>query len=545
VARQLRVEELETLKAIAETLNQSHDLHRALDQVIRKLLELTGLQTAWIFLVDEKPHYACVADCNLPPALTWEEKRPMRRGSCWCLSDYWDDRLTAAVNVIDCKRLQDAVKYRWGETEGITHHATVPLTVGGERFGLLNVAGPGKEKFADEELALLESVAYQIGTAVARLRLYDAEQRRAGSFALLGEVSGRLGAVMESERLPAEAVREISQAFRWPSVAVYLREGAGLALRAWSGKEEVRTGWRRYPADRSGPAGIALGTGRTVIVSDTREEPQFRPQGGQPAYRSAIAVPLRVRDEALGVLVVGSTRARAFGEVEQEVVQALADHLSLALENARLQEQRRHYARVEERNRLARDLHDSVTQMLFSLMMTARGARSVLESDPALATGALREMEELSREALKEMRILIWQLRPAGLEEGLLSALQRYGEGLGLSVSAKVEGVRELTRVVEEALWRIGQESLNNVRKHADTETVEIRLQLTETDTFLEIVDQGRGFVQSRRAVGGSLGLISMRERAQALGGRVTIQSHKGAGTTVRVWIPCPSERRE
>jgi GAF domain-containing protein len=124
--------ELITLRAIAETLNNSNDMHQMLNEVLRKLLEVTGLTTGWIFLVDEKPEYSCVVDMNLPPALTWGNKTPMCNDTCWCLGRYWDGKLKHAVNIIECKRIENAIEYNWGDTKEIRHHATVPLKAGGE-----------------------------------------------------------------------------------------------------------------------------------------------------------------------------------------------------------------------------------------------------------------------------------------------------------------------------------------------------------------------------------------------------------------------------
>lgn len=538
---ELRVQELLTLKTIAETLNQSNDLHQMLNEVLEKLLQVTGLQTGWIFLVGEEPEYTCVADCNLPPALAWGDKTPMCRDRCWCIGGYWDGELQHPANIINCKRIEDAIKYSWGDTKGIYHHATVPLTAGGERFGILNVAAPGKRHFTDEELALLQAVAYQIGTAVERIRLFQAEQRRAESYAKLGEVSQHIGSVLETDRLPIEVVQTVGSTFHWQSVALYLLEGAHLSLRAVHSNGESRVEWKQYQLARSGAAGAALQERRPVVVVDAQVERRIRARRGQPPYRSAVAVPLRLREESVGVLVVGSDRARAFDGIDVEIVEALSVHVSLAIENARLYEQRQILTREEERNRLARDLHDSVCQTLFSLTLTTRGAESMVTVQPELAGKALQDIQGLAQNALREMRSLIWQLRPVGLEEGLCTALKRYGESLGLCATAGVEGVRSLPRAIEEALWRIGQESLNNVRKHAATDHVEIRIRLTDADVSLEVADRGCGFITQQPVRGRSLGMESMRERAQALGGTFSVQSRPGEGTVTRTWIPCPS----
>ncbi|MDF4740426.1 sensor histidine kinase, partial [Vibrio parahaemolyticus] len=205
--------------------------------------------------------------------------------------------------------------------------------------------------------------------------------------------------------------------------------------------------------------------------------------------------------------------------------------------NLRLNEQRRELVRMEERNRLARDLHDSVSQKLFSLTFMTKGAEAVLKGQNEKVDRSLHEMRELAQGALKEMRTLIWQLRPAGLEKGLLPALKQYGESLGLKIREQVTGVRDLPRVVEEALWRIGQEALNNVSKHANVREATIYFKVTEKNVSLEIVDQGNGFVEKNIKEKKSLGMTTMRERVELVGGTIKIVSDKKR-TSVKVNVP-------
>ncbi|WP_163101794.1 GAF domain-containing sensor histidine kinase [Peribacillus alkalitolerans] len=170
---QNHLSELVILKEIAETLNKGTDIKVVLNDVLSKLLEITGFATGWIFLLDEHENYELVASVNLPPALLNETYTPMIKGNCWCLDRYKDGRLDKAVNIIGCKRLEDAIENQWGETFGLTHHASVPLKSGDEKFGILNIASPSKEIFKNEELALLESIALQIGNTIKRINLTE------------------------------------------------------------------------------------------------------------------------------------------------------------------------------------------------------------------------------------------------------------------------------------------------------------------------------------------------------------------------------------
>ena len=159
------------------------------------------------------------------------------------------------------------------------------------------------------------------------------------------------------------------------------------------------------------------------------------------------------------------------------------------------------------------------------------------------AAEAMKDIRALSQEALKEMRALIMQLRPAGLEAGLLSALQEYGTKQGLQVVADRIGIRSIPRVMEEGLWRIGQEALNNIRKHAEVSTANILLECNEHEAKLTISDRGKGGAKRRKPSSeNSLGLSIMRERAQSLGGRLEIWSSSRKGTTVTAVIPLPYE---
>ncbi|WP_212935485.1 GAF domain-containing sensor histidine kinase [Bacillus hominis] len=520
--RDNRTNELVILKEIAETLNTSNDTYHVLQAVLEKLLSVTGLTTGWIFLADENGRYTKLIDYQLPEALTYENKRPMCEGECWCLRGFVDGKLERAVNIIECKRINNAIEYNWGDTEGILHHATVPLKAGGEKFGVLNVASPGKTHFSEEELVLLQSVAFQIGTALKRTKLYENEKRRAHYYVKLERFIQALKTIHKFNVLPEKVVNHVGEVFQWNQVAFFIREETELSLRASYGQEESQD-------DVTEAAKKALEKGEPVLL---------KRQIGHIVHpnRAVIATPIHIQSHIFGVLCVGLNNGE-FDVNTIDVIQALSNHVSLIIENLRLNEQRRELVRMEERNRLARDLHDSVSQKLFSLTFMTKGAEAVLKGQNETVDRSLHEMRELAQGALKEMRTLIWQLRPAGLEKGLLPALKQYGESLGLKIREQVTGVRDLPRVVEEALWRIGQEALNNVSKHANIGEATIYFKVTEKNVSLEIVDQGNGFVEKDIKEKKSLGMTTMRERVELVGGTIKIVSSKKR-TSVKVNVP-------
>ncbi len=199
---------------------------------------------------------------------------------------------------------------------------------------------------------------------------------------------------------------------------------------------------------------------------------------------------------------------------------------------------------VEERNRLARDLHDSVTQTLYGLTLSAEAAsRTLARGDAEAAAAHLGEVRETARHALGEMRLLIFELRPALLaQEGLAASLRARLDAVegraGLAATFAVEGGDRLPAATEAELDRIAQEALNNALKHAHACRIDVHLRQDGSTVALEIVDDGVGFDPNGAASRGGLGLRGMAERAARLGGRLTIDSLSGAGTRVKVEAP-------
>ncbi|SFM20588.1 hypothetical protein SAMN03159341_12060 [Paenibacillus sp. 1_12] len=547
-----RVQELITLKTIAETLNQSTDLKLMLGTVLEKLLSLTELTAGWIFVVDGPMEFECMADRYLPPALLYEDKLPMRCDTCWCLDRYSAGRLHSAVNILNCKRLENAMEFGWGDTYGITHHATVPLYSGERQFGVMNVAAPGKKHFSDEELALLQAVALQIGSTLERMRLYAAEQRRADLFARLGEFSSALAMSMNADHaldpLMERIVKLIGNHFEWPIIALIEPQGNQFVLHSVCSSGDSISPQTRFPLGAVNWL-ERVSIEHQVMLASNAELAELvdcmELQGILPLFHSALAATLPFSSSMRsGILIVGSDKTEKYQRVDRELLEVLAEHITVTIENARLEEKRHELARLAERNRLARDMHDSVSQLLFSLSMTAKGVENLLGTDSQAVLSSVRDMQSLSQQALKEMRALILQLRPTGLEEGLISVLQAYGEKLNLRVNTTIDRIQKLPPVIEEVLWRIGQEALNNVCKHAGTSEVEITVRIIAGEIVLRISDKGRGIAKNRRSQSvsatGSLGLSTMRERAEALQGRFTMISAYRKGTTIEVAIPLP-----
>jgi PAS domain S-box-containing protein len=265
-----------------------------------------------------------------------------------------------------------------------------------------------------------------------------------------------------------------------------------------------------------------------------------------PYARAWMVIPMVVKERVVGLISLTYSQPGYYTLAHARTISILANHLGIALENLRLNKQAKTLAVLEERQRLARDLHDSVVQILYSIGLSTNTALSYLEareeSDPFLLK-AVEDTLSLTEGGLDEMRALIFELRPESLEvEGLVSALQKQATALQSRHKLEIEldlPAEEpvLPWQVKDNLYRIAQEALHNVVKHARAKRVALRLYRDSDDnTILEIRDDGRGF-DPTAPFPGHLGLRSMEERASRIGGQFSLESSPGQGTGVQVGL--------
>ncbi len=299
-----------------------------------------------------------------------------------------------------------------------------------------------------------------------------------------------------------------------------------------------------------GMLGAMLADPRPFRTADITQDPRFRGwwPDAHPRMRSFLGVPIVAKGDIIGAFYLtdkeGDGAGSSFSEADEQLIGVLAAHAAIAIENARLFEASRELSVIEERNRLARELHDAMTQNLFSLVLTAEAAVGLVRADPARAEHELDRVRELARETQGELRSLIFELRPPRLaEDGLVATVQKdlevLGRAHGLKADLRVHDTPELTSTVETELYRIVQEALNNAVRHARAESVVVDVEGTDGGVTVTVRDDGVGFDPAARAIRERrLGLTSMRERAEALGGTLSVESVPGAGTTVRATVP-------
>ncbi len=294
-----------------------------------------------------------------------------------------------------------------------------------------------------------------------------------------------------------------------------------------------------------GLLGAMLEPGGSFRTEDIHSHPRFRGwwPHEHPDMRSFLGVPIVASDGVIGSFYLTEKEGpEVFGDEDQEVIELLAAHAAIAITNARLYERSRELSILSERNRLALELHDVVSQKLFSLVLSAEAAGTLLDRDVAAARLQIDRIKQVAREALDELRLLILELRPPDLErDGLAGALRKEVDMLRQLHDVEIvievdEGVGGGARDAE--VLRIAQEALHNALRHAAPDRVSIRVAGGGDRLLVEVIDDGAGFepgdaeLRSRH-----LGLTSMEERARSIGGRLELRSAPGAGTTVRLEV--------
>jgi signal transduction histidine kinase len=305
-----------------------------------------------------------------------------------------------------------------------------------------------------------------------------------------------------------------------------------------------------------GLLGVLLREGEPVRVADIRADPRFEWwPSAHPDMSDFLGVPIKDDRDVLGIIFAACKHdPGGFTERDEQLLGLFASHAAIALTNARLYERGRELSVLEERARLARELHDAVSQKLFSIRAKARAAEVLVHRDPERAAEQIQSVAELSGQAHAELRAVIDGLAPpdlaaGGLAESLRSYAVLAGRTHGVEVRFNAAArLPSLGAQRETAVYRVAQEALHNALRHSGASEVCLSLAATRRRVILEVADHGRGFTAEAppaapdRLTGG-LGLASMRERAAAAGGTLTVRSRPGEGTLVRLELPAGTER--
>jgi signal transduction histidine kinase/ligand-binding sensor domain-containing protein len=293
-----------------------------------------------------------------------------------------------------------------------------------------------------------------------------------------------------------------------------------------------------------GFSGQVVQTGEPLVVQNLSKDPRLtRSIIKESGFHSLAIAPLVSRGQVLGTLFVINSDVREFSQQDIELILSIGGQIGVAVENAKLYERAQQVAVVEERQRMARELHDSVTQSLYSLTLFSEAARHLAEEQGSKSIEQqIKQIGVIGTQALKEMRLLVYELQPPELErDGLVRALRRRLETVegraGVAARVEVEELARLPGKVELEFFRIAQEALNNALKHAAAASVVVYLRQEGEQVEMEIVDDGVGFEPGSIKDSAGMGLVSIQERTEQLGGIVTVNSKLGEGTRIKVTL--------
>jgi len=381
-------------------------------------------------------------------------------------------------------------------------------------------------------------------------------EERTHELSTLLDVSRNVVSTLELEPLLGLILDQLKALVDYDGAALLTLQGDALVVLDYRGpipRDHALQG--RFPLERSTLDQEIIRHREPIIIGDIRDDTAFarafRESAG--AYletffgyiRSWLGVPLMIKERAIGIMTLDHSQPHYYTEPHARLATAIANQAAIAIENARLFAEAQDRAVLEERQRLARDLHDSVTQSLYSLTLLAEAGRRLAEADDVRQAGQyLGDIGEIAEQALKEMRLLVYQLRPQALEqEGLIGALQARLDSVekraGVDARFLIEGsLGSLPSALEEGLFRIAQEALNNALKHAAARAMLVRLCGGDEHVTLEVSDNGRGADLLTTGAKGGLGLTGMKERAAKLRGTLTVHSAPGEGTRVIVEVP-------
>jgi nitrate/nitrite-specific signal transduction histidine kinase len=437
------------------------------------------------------------------------------------------------------------VAHRITDAEGIQSLLHVPIKVNGEVFGVFGINYRHKRQLAGEEERVLLALAHRAAVAIENARLYtDSEARRQ-----------ELEALYRADETLHQSLRLDDVLHALVDVAVDVLHADKSSVHVWDEEHQqlVSSASRGYSPESSAVPlrlgeDLAIGTdvgSDLVVITDATTDPRInsgrlRDIVEREGVLSAVGAPITISGQFFGLFGIAFSEPRAPSTDEQRLVHALAQRAGLAIQNARLFEQAQQVATAEERQRLARELHDAVTQTLFSASLIAEVVPRLFERDPNQGRLRLEELRRLTRGALAEMRTLLLELRPTALiDSPFAQLLRQLAEATASRANLQID-VRALDADdalppdVQLGLYRIAQEALNNTAKHAGAQRAEIHLRRRPGVVEVHLLDDGRGFDPSI-APPGHFGLGIMQERAKAIGARVRIESREGAGTRVHV----------
>jgi signal transduction histidine kinase len=393
---------------------------------------------------------------------------------------------------------------------------------------------------------------FPLGTKIAIQQRTDQRLQRArDNLAVLYGISALANQSLNLRVFLSESIARTVQALHSDTGIVFLLDGdqmgkapSKLLVAAHHGLAHDEINHIHSVSGNRGVATWVIDHRETLVISDLSQDSRFPVEMRRMGPVSLVLAPIRVEARVLGIMGLARPHRHSYRSEEIALLSSIADQVGIVIQSDRLRQQAQRATILEERQRLARDLHDSVAQALYTIVLLADAGNQAAEmADLPQVQNHLKDLGEIALQVLKEMRLLIYELRPQTLEqEGLLGALRRRLETVENRAGARTElvthGVINIPWQMELDVYRIAEEALNNILKHSGASRLSVTLSTLEDRVCLDIEDNGKGFNAELSGRNCGIGLESMCERAKQLGGILEITSTPGTGTHIRLCVP-------
>ncbi len=553
-----RAREMTALSLVATSLDLERSLKGTLDNLAQTVVESTGAIACSISTVTDDGHLLLGGTYGLPAGYLdavraghergapRPNQRALRSGKPYVIRHAMAQTLAEP----EYAALHQVIR---GEPWDVV--VIVPMQLGERDLGTIELYYlPGAEPDV-REVSLVMAMSRQAATAIENAFLFDQTERRVRQLEAITRIAASFTLENTIEKLMDDIAGEVLNATGGAFVVITVSSGESIRphrLVGFAGlpdhhRESIQ---EAFDVGAGSSADAAIDQHRPMFSPNIRlgriEDPRYSPVGEMFAWEtwdSVYMVPIVYRDRPRGVITVAYPGDSPPPREEAGFIEAIADQAALAIENARLYQRASAAAALEERQRLARELHDSVSQALYGIALGARTARRRLgDAAPAQIAEPLDYVLSLAEAGLTEMRALIFELRPESIAtEGLIAAIGRQVAATqaryGITVDATLCDEPDLPIATKETVYRIAQESLHNTVKHARATRVDLSLACEGQALSLHIRDDGQGFDPSGDFPG-HLGLQSMRERAQGIRATLHIESAPGAGTAITLTVP-------
>ena len=428
----------------------------------------------------------------------------------------------------------------YGTRVGLRSLMGVPLISNDEVTGVLIIRSKLERAYGERETRLAEGVAAQIAGAIASSRLHAHTQTVAHEREVLADLARIISSSLDIDEVYDQFATQAHKLVGFDRIVIS-------AIDTEKGTvTPVYSAGLRVPGWEVGTVHPLAGSEIERVV-ERRETTISTERPHTDALNSGISTPLTSRDEVIGVLILNSFDENSYSAADVRLVEEIADRVAPAIQNARVYRQSREIAVLEERNRIAREIHDSLAQGLTGIIWQLNAVLSEAEQNPEYTARQIEQIRDLARECLQEARRSVYDLRSGPLQgRSFIEAVREEGRRLTndgrTQVKVSISGHRvQLPSTLEAGAFRICQEALNNVRRHSNANECSIRLIFRKRSLELTVQDNGTGFDPEEKSgpdESGGFGLISMRERTRLLGGDFELETARGSGTAIRAVLP-------